>query len=203
MGKRTPPGAQVLLRERLAQESARLMIEHGIVDFGLAKRKAAERLSVTAAGALPSNAQIESCLAERQRIFEPEAHELRVETLRRIALKVMAWFAAFEPRLVGAVLSGTATANSAIELHLFASGPEFVAGLLGARGVPVSECERRYRFGGGRTEVVPGFRFRTDGARVDAMVFPENGIREAPLSHVDRRPMARAARAKVAELVAM
>jgi hypothetical protein len=197
MGRRNPAA---LLRERLAQESARLMIEHGIADFRLAKRKAAERLAVTAAGVLPSNAQIESCLAERQRIFEPGEHEMRVESLRRIALDVMGWFSTCEPRLVGAVLSGTATANSAIELHLFASGPEFVASLLEARGVVSSECGRRYRFGGGRGLLVPGFRFSSQGARVEAMVFAENGLREAPLSQVDRRPMARATRAKLAEL---
>ena len=52
------------------------MVEHGIQDFSLAKRKAAERLGVRAnAGALPSNAQIQERLVERQRIFEPEAHD--------------------------------------------------------------------------------------------------------------------------------
>src|SRR5215510_5243181 len=62
------------LRQELADEAARLMAEHGIADFSLAKRKAAERLGVRAGGALPSNAEIHGRLAERQRTFEPAAH---------------------------------------------------------------------------------------------------------------------------------
>ena len=61
------------LRQQLAEEAARLISEHGIQDFALAKRKAAERLGVRAqAGALPSNEEIQERLIERQRIFEPE-----------------------------------------------------------------------------------------------------------------------------------
>lgn len=177
------------------------MIEHGIADFRLAKRKAAERLSVRTAGVLPSNAQIESCLAERQRIFEPEAHERRLRSLRAVALEVMEWLAIFEPRLVGPVLSGTATINSNVELHLFGNGPEAVVELLAVRGIQAGGFERRYRFGGGRSELVPGFKFRSGGVGIHTMIFHENGVREAPLSHVDQRPMARATRAKVLELV--
>jgi hypothetical protein len=190
-----------MLRERLAQESARLMIEHGIVDFGLAKRKAAERLAVEAAGALPSNAQIESCLAERQRIFAPTAHEAHLSRLRRIAVETMAVLAAFEPRLVGPVLSGTATVNSAVELHVFNDSAEAVADELASRRISFGQCERRYRYGGRKPAVVPGFSFALDEARVVALVFPENGLREAPLSPVDGRPMPRAARRKVLELL--
>ena len=83
-GRRSRSGPRVPadLRERLAQEAARLMVEGGIEDFGLAKRKAAERLGVRASGALPTNAQIQASLAQRQRIFEPESHDLRLAKLR-------------------------------------------------------------------------------------------------------------------------
>lgn len=168
------------------------MIEHGIVDYGLAKRKAAERLAVSAAGALPSNAQIENCLAERQRIFEPHTHVERLQRLRQLSLDLMRQLSIFEPRLVGSVLAGTATINSAIVIHLFAAGPEVVDGMLESQGRQPSDFQRRYRFGGGRTELVPGFRFHVDGERVEALVFPEHGLREAPLSAVTRKPMARA-----------
>ena len=36
-----------MLRRAVADEAARLMIEHGLDDFGTAKRKAAERFGVT------------------------------------------------------------------------------------------------------------------------------------------------------------
>jgi len=168
------------------------MIEHGIVDFGLAKRKAAERLAVSSLGALPSNAQIEACLAERQRIFEPAAHADRLDQLRQLAVRLMQQLAGFEPRLTGPVLAGTATPTSRIELHLFAASAEAVAFTLEGLGHRPSPCQQRFRFGGGRQLQVPGYRFRSEGATVVTPVFPEHGIREAPLSSVNQRPMARA-----------
>lgn len=178
------------------------MIEHGIGDFGLAKRKAAERLAVTSQGALPSNAQIEACLVERQRIFAPEGFGDWIAHLRRIALALMHELDSFEPRLAGPVLAGTATATSRIEVHVFAASAEAVAFALERHGHRLSSCLQRFRFGGGREAQVPGYRFQLDGARVLTPVFPENGIREAPLSSVTRRPMARASRRDLEALLA-
>ena len=177
------------------------MIEHGIVDFGLAKRKAADRLNVTTLGALPSNAQIEDCLAERQRIFEPERHAGHVAELRRVALGLMRELAVFEPRLAGPVLAGTATSNSRIELHLFAPSAEAVGDRLEQNGYKPSQCQQRFRFGGGRQSQVPGYKFQTHGSRVVTPVFPEHGIREAPLSNVNHRPMSRASQREVEALL--
>jgi hypothetical protein len=201
MAKRNGRAGFEGLRERLAQESARIMIEHGIVDFGLAKRKAAERFAVSSAGALPSNAQIEQCLAERQRIFEPLAHPARIEELRRTAARVMEMLAVFEPRLVGPVLAGTATINATVELHVFSGTPEAVADALLDNAVNFSVCERRVRYSGGKSAAVPGFVFVEALQRVLVLAFGENGLREAPLSPVDGRPMQRASRAKLVSLL--
>lgn len=195
---RTPVAVQ---RERLAQEAARLMMEHGIRDFGQAKRKAAQRLAIAAAGALPSNVQIQERLAERQRIFEGREHTDRIERLRRIAVDVMQCLAEFEPRLVGAVLAGTATVNTRIDLHLFTDTPEQVAAVLDSRRVVFKDAERRFKYGGGQTVRVPAYEFCRDGETVVAVVFPEKGKREAPLSPVDGRPMARAGRPKLLMLL--
>lgn len=189
------------LREQLAQESARLMIEHGILDFGLAKRKAAERFAVRNSGALPSNAQIELCLAERQRLFEAGEHGERQRRLRILALDLMERLHTFEPRLAGAVLAGTATINAIIEIHLFSSSIEAVSDALARGGLEAGHCARRYRFGGGRTVFVPGFRVALDAEEAILPVFPENGLREAPLSSVDQRPMRRASVPQVAQLL--
>lgn len=202
MGRRVSPLATAALRERLAQTAARLMIESGIEDFGLAKRKAAERLGVREMGALPSNAQIAASLAERQRIFEPDAHQNRMEDLRRIALDVMGMLSSFHPRLVGPVLAGTATPNSPIELHAFSDSPESVASVLSEYGVSPRDCERRYRYNSKRVALVPGYRFFHEDADVVVVTFPVNGLREAPLSPVDQKPMRRAGRAEVEDLVA-
>ena len=59
MGRGRSPRADNL-RLAIAQEAARLMIEHGHEDYGAAKRKAAERLGVTDQAVLPKNAEIET-----------------------------------------------------------------------------------------------------------------------------------------------
>ena len=50
------------------------MSEHGIQDYGTAKRKAAERLGIGSEGALPRNTEIEASLAEYQRLFAADTH---------------------------------------------------------------------------------------------------------------------------------
>src|SRR5215472_14772431 len=108
------------LRRALAQEAARIMAEHGIRDFLVAKRKAAERFGVTdGAAVLPKNTEIEAALAEYQRLFGGESHVATLHAQRRAALRAMRYLREFEPRLVGPVLSGTATEHSEIQLHLF------------------------------------------------------------------------------------
>jgi hypothetical protein len=203
VGRRRRPAARApdSLREQLAQEAARLMVEGGIEDFGLAKRKAAERLGVRAAGALPTNAQIEASVAERQRIFEPQDHGLRLRGLRRSAAAVMLRLEAFAPRLVGPVLAGTATVTSAIELHAFADAPELVAAAIEREWSAVRDCLGRFRLDADTTAQVPGFRFVHDGAPVEVFVFAERAAHHAPLSPVDRRPMRRATRAAVLALL--
>jgi hypothetical protein len=200
--KRKPPYQGLDLRQRLAEEAARCMIEQGIADFGLAKRKAAERLGVKHRGALPSNSQIEACLAGRQRIFEPDVQPERLARLRQAAVVLMRALSLFSPRLVGPVLSGTATINAVIELHVFAPSVELVADVVSGLGRRPSACERKFRFGGGRTISVPGLQFSHASERAVVYVFGETGLREAPLSQVDRRPMRRAPIAQVEALIA-
>ncbi len=191
------------LREQLAQEAARLMMENGIEDYGLAKRKAAERLGVRSAGALPSNAEVEESLAERQRLFEPETHVPRLEALRRIAADVMELLEPFEPRLVGPVLAGTATETSPIEIHVYTEAPEHIVYALEERQIAWRDCQRRYRFRPAEQPTsVPGYTFTCDGAEVVVVAFGERRSRQAPLSPVDQRPMKRASRADVLALLA-
>jgi len=194
---RSAPQASGELRERLAQEAARVMAEGGIEDFGLAKRKAAERFGVRGLGALPTNAEVQSRLEERLRIFAPHGHQLRVSKLRRLAADVMLDLEPFGPRLVGAVLAGTVTINSAVEVHVFSDAPEIVATVLERDGGALRDCQRRYRLDADTTVELPAFSFARDGEQVDVIVFPERTAHHAPLSPVDRKPMRRAARSAV------
>ena len=185
------------LRGRLAQEAARIISEQGVQDYGLAKRKAAQRLGAREAGALPSNSEIETCVTEWQRIFELESHRNRLKELRCLAVDIMTFLSPFEPRLTGSVLTGAITANSPIEIHLFTDAPEEVILKLEESGIHYRDCERRHRYSDQRISIIPGYRFTFQGERVAALVFPEKGLRQAPMSLVDRRPMPRAHRARV------
>ena len=115
------------LRLVLARESARIMAEHGIDDFLLAKRKAAERLGVSDHAALPGNQEIETALSEHLRLFTGQIHEDHLQNLRGVALDTMRDFDQFQPKLAGPVLNGTATPHSDITLHLFSDPAELVA----------------------------------------------------------------------------
>jgi hypothetical protein len=192
------------LRRALAQEAARIMAEHGIRDFFIAKRKAAERLGVTDGGAvLPKNTEIETALAEYQRLFGGETHQESLHAQRRAALSAMKYLSEFEPRLVGPVLSGTATEHSDVQLHLFADRAESVTLKLMDEGVPHEITERRVKMNAERVLAYPGVRFEMDDQPIEATVFPTDGIRQAPVSPVDGRPMRRASTDEVEALLEM
>jgi predicted nucleotidyltransferase len=190
------------LRRALAQEAARIMAEHGIDDFLQAKRKAADRLGVHDVAVLPKNVEIESALREHQRLFGRDAHQHSLMEQRRIALSAMRMLDAFQPRLVGSVLTGTATNYSDINLHLFADRSESVAIRLIEIGVPHEVHERRVKMDAERSINYPALRFEAEGRTVDATVFPIDGIRQSPYSPVDGRPMKRADVKEVSGLIA-
>jgi hypothetical protein len=182
-------------RRLLAQEAARIVVAQGIRDYRVAKSKAAERLGLRDRGSLPGNREIEAAVAEHLQLFGGESHARVLRTLREVALDVMEGLASFSPRLVGPVLAGTADENSAVNLHLFADAPESVAVDLESRGYTVRPYERRLRsrpHRNSRPEVYAGYAFRHSGTTVEATVFPVDGIRQAPISPVDGRPMRRA-----------
>lgn len=200
MNRRPNPRAE-LLRLAVADEAARIMGEQGVADFHLAKRKAAERLGVVDAAILPRNTEIEAALLARRRLFSAQRHESDLAELRRGALEAMRLLAEFQPRLVGPVLSGTASAHSEINLHLFSDSAEAASLCLEERGVPHEVLERRMRFERDRTVGYPALRFVAGRQTVDAVVFPLDGIRQAPCSPVDGKPMRRATAAEVAALL--
>jgi hypothetical protein len=190
------------LRRALAQEAARIMAEHGIRDFLIAKRKAAQRMGVsTSEAVLPRNVEIEDALAEYQRLFGGESHVETLRDQRRAALNAMLYLQEFEPRLVGSVLSGTATEYSAVQLHLFADRAEEVTIKLMDDEIPHEITEKKVRMNAERVLAYPGVRFELDDQSIEAVVFPHDGIRQAPVSPVDGRPMKRANKLEVEALL--
>lgn len=181
-------------RRLLAQEAARIIVDHGVRDYRIAKIKAAERLGMHTRGALPGNTEIEQAVSEHLLLFSGDAHQQLLLTLRQAALAAMHLLEQFTPRLVGAVLAGTADENSAINLHLFADTPEAVAVFLGERNIYCRPYERRLKMRRGRNvrpDCFAGYAFRHAGESVEATVFPFDGLRQAPISPIDGKPMLR------------
>ena len=201
-GKRSGNGDRVRLV--LAQEAARIIVEGGIRDYRVAKMKAAERLGISTRGALPGNAEVEAAISNHLALFGRESHADHLSLLRHAALSAMDLLAAFSPRLVGPVLQGTADHNSAVNLHVFADSPESVTLELQSQGYASRSYERRLktRRGKGATaETFGGYEFELDHAVVQATVFPVDGIRQAPISPIDGKPMKRADKKAVESLL--
>lgn len=198
--KKSSPRADHL-RRALAQEAARVMAEHGVRDFLFAKRKAAERFGVVDGSVLPRNTEIEEALQEYQRLFGGDSHVESLHAQRAVALDVMQRLREFQPRLVGPVLVGTATLHDDVLLHAFADRTETVSMRLMDQGVPFEVGERRVRLTPERVVQQPALRLEVDGQPVEIVVFPVDGIRQAPASPVDGKPMRRADASEVAALL--
>jgi hypothetical protein len=189
-------------RLRVAQEAARLMSEHGIRDFHHAKVKAAERLGILDAQALPRNNEIEEALREHQRIFHADSQPQLLQERREAAVEAMRFLDHFDPRLVGAVLEGTADAHSAVCLHVFCDTPESVVLFLEERGVPITQQTRRLRVTRDEQQEYPVLLFAADGLPFDITVLPRDALRQPPLDRIDEKPMRRASLATVEDLLA-
>lgn len=190
MGRRRSNGDD-RARQVLAQEAARIIVNQGVRDYRLAKKKAAERLGIGGRGSLPGNAEIEAAVAEYLHLFDGDSHGDRLRLMRVAALSAMDLLGAFEPRLVGPVLVGTADENSAVNLHVFADSAEVVAMELAGIGVNYRPYERRLKSRRGQVETYAGFEFHHSHSPIQATVFPVDGIRQAPMSPIDGKPMKR------------
>ncbi len=188
-------------RQVVAQEAARIIIDHGVRDYRVAKRKAAERLGMNTQGSLPGNAEVEAAVADHLQIFGGDSHGDLLRLMRTAALSAMEMLSAFSPRLVGPVLVGTADENSAVNLHVFADSPEMVAMEIGDMGIQYKSYERRLKSRRGQIEMYAGFEFDHQSEMIQATVFPVDGIRQAPMSPIDGKPMKRIDTDAVQELL--
>ncbi len=190
------------MRQRIAMEAARILADSGLSDFHAAKRKAAVRLGAPDTRNLPRNTEIEQALVEYQRLFQGETQPSRLRQLRESAREAMRFFADFQPRLVGPVLSGSANGHSEVQLHLFAGAAEDVVFFLMDQNIPFKESEKRLRYSRDDSATFPVYRFVAGEVAIELTVLPLDGLRQAPRSPVDGRPMQRATLSVVEGLLA-
>lgn len=163
-------------RIRIAQLSAQIIVEEGVNDYATAKRKAAQRLKLDWKE-MPQDQDIEAALHEYHRIFRFQHQPTFIQSLRAIALEAMEFFAEFSPRLVGAVLEGTAGEYSPITLHLFPDTPEAVIWKLVEAKIPYQEELTRVKDHDGRISAL-SFYFREHPT--EALLYPYKALRQVP-----------------------
>lgn len=189
------------MREHIATESARLIIEHGIKSYYQAKRKAATALGAQETRNLPTNQEIEQAIGTYLRLFKSDSQPATLGKLRQTALEAMDFLSRFNPHLVGPVLSGLAFEHSDLNLHLFADTQEEVALFLTEAGIPHQLNSRQLSLSPKEIQDFPIFRFLAGEVSVELTVFPTTGIRQAPLSPINGKPMRRAGRKEVEALL--
>ena len=187
-------------RHLVAQEAARLLASGEQVDIDRARHKAAARLGVRDETALPDAAQIRGAMAERQRLFGGGPAPA-LGRLRDAALQAMAFLAAFDPRLAGPVLEGTAGDRAGVLLHLHPQDPDDVAHFLHDQRIPADAGVRRIRLDRDRSVDLPCWHFTADGIDFELVVLPQASLRQAPLEPLEATPVRRASSAALRRLM--
>ena len=189
-------------RLEVAAEAARILATEGQHNYHAAKKKAAERIGVSERLALPSNLEVKDALRSYQALYGGPEHRDTIEGLRQTAARVMRLLEAFQPRLVGSVLDGTANAHSRIALHIFADSVETAILFLADRNVVFDQEQRPIRWFNGQHRLVQVLVFEFDGVDVELVVFEPINLRQSPPSPIDGRPQHRASLAEVEYLLA-
>ncbi|MBT8048836.1 MAG: hypothetical protein HKN57_13415 [Xanthomonadales bacterium] len=190
------------IKTEVASEAARIIATEGQHNYHAAKKKAAERVGVSERLALPSNIEVKEALLRYQSLYGGNKHSENLQALRETAVTVMQKLDLFHPRLVGAVLDGTAGAHSRISLHVFAESTESVILHFLEFGMPFKQEQRQIRWHDGKHRTVPLIVFEINGATVELTVMEPVGLRQAPPSPIDGKPQRRATQADVECLLA-
>lgn len=177
-----------LMREQLAHQAAKLMAEDGITDHAFAKRKAARQLGAADTQHMPSNHEVDDALHSYRALYQRDSHPGILRQLREEALSAMRLLEPFHPYLTGSVLSGSAGAQSDINLMLFSDDAKSVLLFLLKHKIGFEGGEWKVHLGG-REELVPSYTLSgRSGVQIHIVVLPENARHSGsrhPETHAD------------------
>jgi hypothetical protein len=177
-------------RTRIADLAARLIAEHGLANWSLAKRKAVRQLMLPERTALPGDDEIEAALAAHHALFGGDEHIATLRAQREEALAWLRTLAAFEPMLAGGVAAGWATEHSDIRIELVADDSKTVE-------LALINGNVRYRVAPEDSQhAAPELLIDTPRGGVRLIVRTPSAARQRP-----RRDEARLDAAKLAELL--
>lgn len=212
MARNNPPSRSpdAQATAEIAVGAARLIADEGL-DYASAKRRAARDVlgdGATSRGLLPDNELVESEVRRHLRLFGGDEHPVLLAALRRHAIGVMRGLERFEPRLVGAVLNGTATEHSDVQVHLYSDDVKDIEIHLLNEGVDFDVEEGDAEPGGPAERIHYLTTLRLDdGTRhrvgVSLALFPSVALRQAPRhrsNDADLHPIEASGRATIVQL---
>ena len=178
-------------RSRIAHLPARLMVEDGIEDYAVAKRKAARQAGVPDTRQLPTNDEIDAALRTHQTLYGGAEHIERLGELRRQALEIMRDLERFNPYLTGSVLTGSAGKYADINLQLYTDNGKGVELYLIERKIAYRAGQRRL-WCGTEARTVPAFTVDDDGVEIDIVVLALDDLRLPVKTSPEGKPLERA-----------
>jgi hypothetical protein len=187
-------------RRRIAHLAARIMVEDGIEDYALAKKKAARQAGLADTHHLPSNDEIDDALKSYQQTFHADEQRYRLQELREKAVRAMQELAEFNPHLCGSVLSGSAGKYADINLQLFTDDAKAVELFLIGRGVDYKQGQTSLYSGEARI-TVPQFTMSDEGTDVEIVVLSPHDARALLKTSPAGKPIERAKLVAVEELL--
>lgn len=173
--------------QSIAETAARLLADHHTLDYGWARRKAAESLGFKGSDKqLPSYAEIESAVVSHQQIFDPAA-EL-VSTRLQAAAELLQMFEKFTPRLVGPLSRGITASNAVINIDCFAEAAKLVLFELMDAEIEAESGDVTVMTSSHKREDRPAFGFFYKDHEVLLVVLSPDEYRHPPLDPVTEKP---------------
>lgn len=187
-------------RRRIAHLAARIMVEDGVEDYALAKKKAARQAGVADTRHLPGNDEIDDALKSYRQTFHASDQRDRLQELREKAVRAMQELAQFNPYLCGSVLSGNAGKYADINLQLFTDDAKSVELFLIGRGIEYKPGQISLYRGESRI-TVPLFTMNDEGTDIEITVLSPGDARVPLRTSLAGKAIERAKIATVEELL--
>jgi hypothetical protein len=188
-------------RSRIAYLAARVMVEDGVEDYALAKKKAARQAGVADTRHLPGNDEIDNALKSYQQIFHADDQRDRLLELREKAVRTMRVLEDFNPHLCGSVLSGSAGKYADINLQLFTDDAKAVELFLIDRNITYKPGQTALYSGEARI-TVPLFTINDEGTHIEMVVLSSRDARVPLKTSLAGKVIERAKLAAAEELLA-
>ena len=181
-----------------------MMYSREVGEYYAAKQKAAKRLyrGWIKPADLPTNAEIRDQVRLLARLHEgPEPHAQHLLQMRIRAVWWMRKLAAFHPKIIGSVLTGSIRQGSDIDLHVFAANPHSITITLDDDGIRY-EIERKRIVKDGQQRVFTHIHVQ-DEFPVELTVYHPSQLGFRFRSSITNKAIEQASQAELERLIAL